>query len=80
MLPSDNVAFSLRDGGFLCATRAPGSGATTRLGAEDRADLVALLEPGADVPLLNEKQAAAHRRLLLRWVREHLGDTAIPAL
>jgi DNA repair protein RecO (recombination protein O) len=73
------IAFSLRDGGFLCGPCAR-LGATTRLAAEDRADLQALLAPRAELPLLAERQGAAHRRLLLRWVREHLGDGAMPAL
>ncbi|MEO5798709.1 MAG: DNA repair protein RecO [Gemmatimonadales bacterium] len=74
------VGFSLRDGGFLCRTCAV-SGATTRLAAEDREALVALIEPGRELPLLSPAQAAAHRRLLLRWIREHLGgDGAFPAL
>lgn len=78
-LPDGAVAFSLRDGGFLCASCAR-SGATTRLAAADRADLTALLEPRADLPLLDERQGAAHRRLLVRWVREHLGDGVMLAL
>lgn len=78
-LPDGAIAFSLRDGGFLCGPCGR-QGATTRLTAEDRADLQALLEPRAELPLLAERQGAAHRRLLLRWVREHLGDGAMPAL
>jgi DNA repair protein RecO (recombination protein O) len=78
-LPDGTVALSLRDGGFLCDNCAR-LGATTRLGPADRADLSALLEPKADLPLLDERQLAAHRRLLLRWVREHLGDGVMPAL
>ena len=79
-LPADSVALSLRDGGFLCDACAR-LGATTRLDAEDRSDLIALLTPAAELPLLSERQAAAHRRLLLRWVREHLsGDGGMPAL
>ena len=79
-LPEGTAAFSLRDGGFLCTTCAR-LGATTRLDTGDRADLVALLTPGAELPLLDDRDAAAHRRLLLRWVREHLsGDGGMPAL
>ena len=78
-LPGGAVAFSLRDGGFLCPACGR-LGATTRFAPEDRADLTALLEPRADLPLLGDAQAAAHRRLLLRWVREHLGDGVMPAL
>lgn len=78
-LPDGAVAFSLRDGGLLCEACAR-LGATTRLAPEDRADLTALLEPRADLPLLNDRQGAAHRRLLVRWVREHFGDGVMPAL
>lgn len=79
-LPAGGVAMSLRDGGFLC-TRCARMGATTRLVAQDRADLESLLRHPADLPLLSDRQAAAHRRLLLRWIREHLsGDVAMPAL
>jgi DNA repair protein RecO (recombination protein O) len=78
-LPAGAVALSLREGGFLCAACAR-IGATTRLAPEDRADLMALLGSQLEWPLLNDRQAAAHRRLLVRWVREHLGDAAMPAL
>jgi hypothetical protein len=39
-----------------------------------------LLDPGSDLPLLDPLQRAAHRRLLVRWVREHLTDGTMPAL
>jgi DNA repair protein RecO (recombination protein O) len=77
-LPAGPVAFSLRDGGFLC-TACARLGATTRLVAGDRADLTAFLGEG-DLPWLTPRQAAAHRRLAWRWVREHLSDGALPAL
>jgi DNA repair protein RecO (recombination protein O) len=78
-IPDGAVALSLRDGGFLCrnCTR---EGVSTRLGVEDRAALEALAGDGDDLPLLEPAQGAAHRRLLWRWVREHLGDGAMPAL
>ena len=79
-LPVGPVALSLRDGGFLCDACAR-LGTTTRLPAPDRADLESLLAERAELPLLSGRQGAAHRRLLLRWIREHLsGDTAMPAL
>lgn len=77
-LPSGGVAFSLRDGGFLCAACSR-LGASTRLAAGDRADLAAILGDD-DLPWLARRQAAAHRRLVWRWVREHLSDGAWPAL
>ncbi len=78
-LPPGAAAFSVRDGGFLCA-RCGVVGATTRLGADDRDALVALIEPEGELPVLSEVQAAAHRRLLVRWVHNHLGETNMPAL
>ncbi|MBP6443498.1 MAG: DNA repair protein RecO [Gemmatimonadales bacterium] len=78
-LPEGAVAFSLGDGGFLCAACARGAGAA-RLAAEDRAAVVALLTPGADLPVLDAPHAAAHRRLLARWVGHHLADGELPAL
>lgn len=78
-LPPGEVAFSLGDGGFLCAACAMGTGAS-RLAAEDRAAVVALLTPGADLPVLDVPHAAAHRRLLARWVGHHLADRDLPAL
>jgi DNA repair protein RecO (recombination protein O) len=79
VLPVGEVALSLRDGGFLCA-RCAQSGATTRLAAPDRNDLVALLEDDAALPVLTPRQVAAHRRLLVRWLREHMGEPTLPAL
>jgi DNA repair protein RecO (recombination protein O) len=78
-LPEGAVAFSFRDGGFLCASCAVG-GASTRLGPEDRDALLSLIEPGEDLPVLSPSQVAAHRRLLVRWVQSHLGETPMPAL
>lgn len=78
-LPEGTVAFSFRDGGFLCASCAAG-GSSTRLGAEDRDALLSLIEPGEDLPVLSPSQVAAHRRLLVRWVQSHLGETPMPAL
>jgi len=78
-LPEGAVAMSLRDGGFLCDSCARG-GTARRLQPADRADLVSLLDPDGQLPLLDARQDAAHRRLLVRWVREHLGDAAMPAL
>lgn len=79
-LPGGQVAFSLSDGGFLCGSCAA-SGKSTRLGSEDREALVALVVWGGDLPVLSAPQSAAHRRLLARWVRQHLGgDGSFPAL
>lgn len=79
VLPEGAVALSLRDGGFLC-DRCSREGTSKRLQPVDRADLVALLDPAGEWPLLDARQAASHRRLLVRWIREHLGDGPMPAL
>jgi len=78
-LPEGSVAFSYRDGGFLCAACAMG-GSSTRLGAEDRDALLSLIESGGDLPILSRAQVTAHRRLLVRWVQSHLGESPMPAL
>jgi len=77
--PGKPASLSLRDGGFLCADCAR-VGATTRLTGDDRADLVALVTPGGQLPLLTDRQVRAHRRLVLHWIREHLGEGPMPAL
>ena len=74
------VGFSFREGGALCARCAPTRAATT-LEAKDLAELRLLVAAGEELPPLDEKHATAHRRLLTRWVREHLGEgAALPAL
>ncbi|HEU4570622.1 MAG TPA: DNA repair protein RecO [Gemmatimonadales bacterium] len=74
------VAFSPRDGGALCARDATGL-PVSRLGPEDAADLRRLVTGVGELHPLEPKHAAAHRRLLARWVREHLGEGApLPAL
>jgi DNA repair protein RecO (recombination protein O) len=78
-LPAGDVAFSVGDGGFLCPACARGAGAS-RLAASDRAAIVALLTPGAELPVLDPPHAAAHRRLLVRWVGHHLAEGDLPAM
>lgn len=78
-LPEGPVAFSWREGGFLCSTCAR-AGDSTTLDSGDRADLVGLINGADSAPLLSSRQMAAHRRLLGRWVREHLADSRLPAL
>jgi hypothetical protein len=78
--PEGALPFSTRDGGGLCATCAVQRGAT-QLPDRDRADLVALLDPAAALPVLDVRHKAAHRRLLARYIRYHLGEGAnLPAL
>jgi DNA repair protein RecO (recombination protein O) len=74
------LAFSTREGGALCPACAAGHGAT-QLPADARADLAALLDPGAALPSLDRRHAESHRRLLARYIRYHLGEGAeLPAL
>ncbi|HEY4322172.1 MAG TPA: DNA repair protein RecO [Gemmatimonadales bacterium] len=73
------ISLSLRDGGLLCPACGR-DGATNRLSEGDRAGLEALAAGLGELPVLTRPQAAAHRRLLWRWVREHLGDGPMPAL
>src|ERR1041385_4568900 len=59
--------------------------ASNTVGAElrpsDKSDLGALLDPDAELPLLDDRHLAAHRRLLERYVRHHLAEGAeLPAL
>ncbi len=80
-LPADGpLAFSTHEGGALCAACAAGDGAT-RLPSDARAALAALLDPDATLPALDARHGAAHRRLLGRYVRYHLGEgSELPAL
>ena len=74
------IAFSTSDGGALCERCAVEHGAT-RLPGEARVQLEALLDPAAELPDLDGPHLAAHRRLLVRFIRYHLADGAeLPAL
>lgn len=80
LAPEAPLPFSTRDGGALCATCATQRGAT-QLPQQDRIDLLALLDPAASLPTLDARHGAAHRRLLARYIRYHLGEGAeLPAL
>ena len=39
-------------------------------------DLLALNDPSAPLPALDEAHAAAHRRLVTRFIRHHYGEAA----
>ena len=74
------LPFSTREGGALCAVCAAQHGAT-QLPLQARMDLTALLDPDADLPLLDSRHAESHRRLLAGYIRYHLGEGAdLPAL
>lgn len=70
------VAFSAAEGGVLCATCAPAaSPLPTRLPAHAYRDLLALNDPRAALPPLDAAHAAAHRRLVARFARHHMGES-----
>jgi DNA repair protein RecO (recombination protein O) len=68
------VAFSPADGGVLCA-RCAGPQPPTRLPPQAYRDLLTLNDAGAELPMLDAAHAAAHRRLVARFVRYHLGES-----
>src|SRR6266704_1800107 len=76
------VAFSVAEGGVLCrrcvplapAPPAPPAQLPTQLPLQAYRDLVALNDPGAALPALDAPHAAAHRRLVARFVRHHLDE------
>lgn len=74
------ACFSPSDGGVLCARCARGVVGAS-LGASDRRDLAAFLDPAEELPSLDDRHLAAHRRLLERYIRYHLAEGAtLPAL
>ncbi len=74
------VAFSAADGGVLCPSCAPAN-PPTRLPPGALRDLLALNDWAAPLPPLDAPHAAAHRRLVARFIRHHLGETgALSAL
>ncbi|MGH7533638.1 MAG: DNA repair protein RecO [Gemmatimonadales bacterium] len=79
-LAGAKVGFSFREGGALCPECAPGRSAT-ELTTTDLDELRQLATAGNDLPDLDDRHVAAHRRLVARWIREHLGEgTPLPAL
>ena len=70
------VAFSTADGGVLCSACAGGGPQPpTRLPPHAYRDLLALNDAGAELPALDAAHAAAHRRLVSRFVRHHMGES-----
>jgi DNA repair protein RecO (recombination protein O) len=79
-LPEGDLPFSASDGGGLCPGCAFGT-ELPRLPAEARAALEALLDGDAELPRLDARNAAAHRRLVARYIRYHLAEgAALPGL
>jgi DNA repair protein RecO (recombination protein O) len=74
------VAFSPADGGVLCSSCVPTQGTHTLPDAARR-DLQSLIDPSAEWPLLDERHAAAHRRLFAHYVEYHLAEgRTLPAM
>lgn len=70
---SGTVAFSAAEGGVLCA-KCAGLKPPTRLPPQAYRDLRALNDERAAIPVLDAAHAAAHRRLVARFIRHQLGE------
>ena len=69
-----DAPFSVNEGGFLCESCATGR-MTSRVPSGDRDFIAAALEESVDESLvLADKTAAAHRRLLARFIHHHLAE------
>lgn len=80
LAPGESLAWSLQDGGALCPVCARGT-ETVRLTPEAAAALRQLVSDTQPLPLLDRPNAAAHRRLLARYIRHHVGEgSSLPAL
>lgn len=78
--PDGPLPFSFTEGGALCPVCAR-SHAVVRIPEADRADLIRFLAGTDGLPTLEPAHAAAHRRLLSRYLRHQLGgEAAMPAL
>src|SRR2546428_80414 len=74
---TDPVAFSVAEGGVACSNCTP-SPPLSRLPRQAYRDLLALNDARADLPRLDAPHAAAHRRLVARFVRHHFGENGAP--
>ena len=72
---SGTVAFNVAEGGVLCA-RCAGPQPATKLPSQAYRDLVALNDADAALPTLDKAHAAAHRRLVARFIRHHWEESA----
>lgn len=71
-----SVAFSTAEGGVICPKCAGAQPPPpTRLPPDAYRDLLALNDAGAPLPQLDTAHAAAHRRLVARFVRHHMGES-----
>jgi len=74
------IPFSARHGGVVCRLCAAGI-ESRRLTPRDLADLEVLIHGHDDLPGLDDRYLAAHRRLLDDYIRHHLGEgSPLPAL
>jgi DNA repair protein RecO (recombination protein O) len=74
------LAFSTDQGGALCGVHRAGA-SYRQLGAADAAALHDLVRGRLPEPPLDARHAAAHRRLLVSFIRQHLAeDRALPAI
>ncbi len=77
-LPDGTTLFSIVDGGFLCEACARGatvSASTTKLRPDNRIALEHLLAGRCEeVGELSPLHAAAHRRLLVRFIERHVAE------
>jgi len=71
--PARSVPFSIAEGGVLCPRCAAARG-VIRLPPTAYRDLRALVDPAHPLPTLDAAHAAAHRRLIARFVRHHYGE------
>lgn len=69
----EDVRFSHRSGGAVCATCRSLVPGTRTLPASARGTLIDWMS-GAEVPLHDQPTARAHQRLLREFLEEHLGD------
>ncbi len=73
--------FSAALGGAVCTAHRTGAGAVSKLRSADREALAALVAGLLPEPALDPRHAAAHRRLLLSFIRHHLAeDRPLPAM
>lgn len=79
LIPPGPAAFSLGDGGVLCR-RCDLGASPIRLEADDRLALAFFVDGRGEAPELDPPHAAAHRRLLARWIVSHLSEGELPAL
>ena len=75
------VWFSVADGGVLCPrcvqAPSPPPQPPSRLPPQAYRDLLALNDPRVELPALDPPHAAAHRRLVARFIRYHLAEAGL---